>query len=192
MNRAIGRATFRIIRGDLTTLDCDAVVNAANSALAGGAGVDGAIHRRGGPSIMAECRSIIARIGRLEPGRAVITTGGDLPARHVIHTVGPVWHGGNRGEAETLASSYLESLALASRHNLATVAFPSISTGAYGYPVAQAAPVALAAIRSFLEGPSSLREVTLVLFDPGTHQVYLQAAESLFAGAPAPPPEGSP
>lgn len=131
--RVNGR-TLRLVEGDITTQQADAIVNAANSSLMGGGGVDGAIHRAGGPAIVEECRRIVAAQGFLRPGRAVITTGGRLPARHVIHTVGPVWQGGGQREADTLASAYRESLALAATHGLARVAFPSISTGAFPRP----------------------------------------------------------
>jgi O-acetyl-ADP-ribose deacetylase (regulator of RNase III) len=130
---------------DITKETTDAIVNAANSALLGGGGVDGAIHRAGGARILAECRKIASAIGRLPAGKAVITTAGRLPARHVIHTVGPVYGGGGRGEAETLASCHRESIRLADEHALSSIAFPAISTGAYGYPPGEAAKVAVAA-----------------------------------------------
>ena len=143
MEKFINRTRIKLLQGDITKEKIDAITNAANERLAGGGGVDGAIHRAGGPKIMAECDEIRARQGGCPTGQAVITTGGDLPARHVIHTVGPVWRGGNAGEPELLASCYSESLALALRHALGTVAFPSISTGVYGYPTPEAAVVAL-------------------------------------------------
>ncbi len=130
---------------DITRETTDAIVNAANSSLLGGGGVDGAIHRAGGPGILAECRQIVSKIGTLPAGQAVITTGGRLAAKHVIHTVGPIYRGGERGEAETLTSCHRESVRLADEHGLASVAFPAISTGAYGYPVTAAAPIAIAA-----------------------------------------------
>ncbi len=126
----------------------------------GGGGVDGAIHRAGGPAILNECSQIVSRIGRLETGKAVITTGGNLKAKYVIHTVGPVWRGGTKGEAELLASAYRESLKLANDHKLKSISFPSISTGAYGYPVARAAKVALHTVFDFLgEGSTSIKEI---------------------------------
>ncbi|MDP2719059.1 MAG: O-acetyl-ADP-ribose deacetylase [Dehalococcoidia bacterium] len=162
-----------LVTGDITTQDTDAIVNAANSSLMGGGGVDGAIHWAGGPAILEECREIVARQGRLPAGQAVITGGGSLKSRFVIHTVGPVWHGGSKGEAEVLAGSYGESLKLAAANNLGSVSFPSISTGAYGYPVDEAARVALNAVASFLKRePSSLKEVVFVLHDPVAFQAY--------------------
>src|SRR4030066_1369257 len=133
----IGKANLRVVRGDITEVETDAIVNAANSSLMGGGGVDGAIHRRGGPKILEECKIIRATEWPqgLPTGKAVITSAGNLKAKHVIHTVGPVWHGGNRNEAELLASAYRESLRLAAEHGLSGISFPSISTGAYGYPV---------------------------------------------------------
>lgn len=174
----VGGVRLVAVQGDITVQDVDAIVNAANPGLMGGGGVDGAIHRAGGPQIREECRAIVARQGPLPTGRAVITTGGQLKARHVIHTVGPVWHGGDRGEPELLRSAYRSSLELAARHGLATVAFPSISTGAYGYPIEQAAPVAVQAVVDFVEEraargePLSLREVRFVLFSASDFEVY--------------------
>ena len=153
----------------------DAIVNAANSSLMGGGGVDGAIHRAGGPEILDECRRIVARQGPLAPGEAVITPAGKLPSRHVIHTVGPVWSGGKRGEAETLARCYRNSLCLARAHALRTVAFPSISTGAFGYPVAEAARVALRAVREELEAAGGLDLVRWALFSDADLRAYQEA-----------------
>ena len=178
-----------LVQGDITLQSVDAIVNAANSSLLGGGGVDGAIHRAGGPAILDECRAIRARQGSLPPGQAVITTGGRLPARHVIHTVGPIWQGGAAGEAETLASCYRESLRLAVAHDLHTIAFPSISTGAFGYPVEPAATVALAAVRAFLAStaqPHTLTLVRFVLFHPDILDTYRRALAAL--SSPAPPP----
>lgn len=167
---------LRLKQGDITLEEGDAIVNAANSGLMGGGGVDGAIHRAGGPAILEENKKIVARQGPLPAGKAVMTTGGNLPAKHVIHTVGPVWQGGNRNEANTLASAYRESLKLAVASNFTRVSFPSISTGAYGYPVAKAASVALEAVAGFLKAaPGSLKEVTFVLFDVQTLDAYRQA-----------------
>ena len=170
---SIDQARLAIIQGDITRQATDAIVNAANSSLMGGGGVDGAIHRAGGPAILEECRQIMSRQGRLPTGKAVITTGGNLKARFVIHTVGPIWHGGNRGEPELLASAYQESLKVAAEHNLSSISFPSISTGAYGYPVAEAARVAIEAVASFLrERGTPIREVVFVLFDSATFESY--------------------
>jgi O-acetyl-ADP-ribose deacetylase (regulator of RNase III) len=176
----VNQAKLAVIQGDITERTTDAIVNAANSGLMGGGGVDGAIHRAGGPAILDECKQIVARQGRLPTGRAVITTGGNLPAKYVIHTVGPVWRGGNRGEADLLESAYRESLGLAAAKGLASVSFPSISTGAYGYPVAEAAGIAIRTAASFLsEQATSVREVVFVLFDQATCQAYSSALEEL-------------
>ncbi|HEY3616508.1 MAG TPA: O-acetyl-ADP-ribose deacetylase [Candidatus Sulfotelmatobacter sp.] len=164
---------------DITAETADAIVNAANSSLLGGGGVDGAIHRAGGPAVLAECRQIVSRIGTLRAGNAVITTGGRLAAKHVIHTVGPIYRGGEHGEAAILASCHRESVRLADEHGLASLAFPAISTGAYGYPVSDAAPIA---ISSTLDALASAKHVTLcrfVLFDISTVRAYQRAAEQL-------------
>ncbi len=180
MERRFGRGTVELVLGDITREACDAIVNAANASLLGGGGVDGAIHRAGGPEILAECRTIRARQGGCPTGEAVITTGGRLPARHVIHTVGPVWRGGDRGEPALLASCYTSSLRLAAGNGLRTIAFPSISTGVYGYPVEKAAPVALGAVAAFLEKEAAAPErVRFVLFDEGTFEAYRAALERL-------------
>lgn len=162
---------------DITKETTDAIVNAANSSLLGGGGVDGAIHRAGGPLILTECKTIVAKIGRLPAGQAVITSGGRLHARHVIHTVGPIY-GGSKAEAETLASCYRESIRRADEQELSSLAFPSISTGAYGYPVAEAAQVAVAAVGESLASTKSVRLVRFVLFDSATLQAYVKAGES--------------
>ena len=178
----INQATITVVQGDITTQATDAIVNAANPSLMGGGGVDGAIHRAGGPAIVDECRQIVAKQGRLPTGRAVITTGGKLKAKHVIHTVGPVWHGGSSNKAELLASAYRESLKLAAQHNLASISFPSISTGAYGYPVDEAAPVAIKAVVSFLrEQATSIKNAVFVLFDSRTYQAYGLALDEVSA-----------
>jgi len=172
----INQVKLRIIQGDITRQGTDAIVNAANPSLMGGGGVDGAIHRAGGPAILDECKQIVARQGRLPPGKAVITTGGNLKAKYVIHTVGPIWHGGNKGEPELLASAYKESLKLAAENNLNSIAFPSISTGAYGYPVNQASKLAINTVITFLShSTTSLREVVFVLFDSQTFGAYASA-----------------
>ena len=146
----------------------------------GGGGVDGAIHQAGGPAILEECRQIVSRQGRLPTGKAVITTGGNLKAKYVIHTVGPVWQGGNKREPALLASAYRESLKVATENNLTSLSFPSISTGAYGYPLADAAEIAVKTVASFLrEEGTSLKEVIFVLFDARTYETYRSALEKL-------------
>jgi O-acetyl-ADP-ribose deacetylase len=176
MEISVNKSRLLLIRGDITLQDTDAIVNAANSGLMGGGGVDGAIHRAGGPKILEECKKIVAKQGRLPTGQAVITTGGDLPAKYVIHTVGPVWHGGMNQEAELLASAYRESLKLAEKNRLKSVSFPSISTGVYGYPVEKAAVIAIKTVISFLkEEASSLQTVVFVLFDARTNEAYEKA-----------------
>jgi O-acetyl-ADP-ribose deacetylase (regulator of RNase III) len=161
---------------DITKLSVDAIANAANSTLLGGGGVDGAIHRAGGPSILQECQRIVARIGRLPAGKAVMTTGGRLPSKYVIHTVGPVWSGGNRNEAKTLASAYRESIRVADENSVTTLAFPSISTGAYRYPINDAAKVAIQTVAEALQKTSFVKEVRFALFDSSTLDVYVAAA----------------
>jgi len=164
---------------DITKETTDAIVNAANSSLLGGGGVDGAIHRAGGPAILAECKRIVAEIGRLPAGKAVITTGGRLPAKYVVHTVGPVYRDGRRGEAETLASCHRESIRVADEHGVTSLAFPAISTGAYGYPVHEAGPVAVAAVIAALRSSTHVNHVRFVLFDAPTLGAYVRAAEKL-------------
>jgi O-acetyl-ADP-ribose deacetylase (regulator of RNase III) len=169
-----GRVSVRV--GDITKESVGAVVNAANSTLLGGGGVDGAIHRAGGPQILEECREIrrTQYPEGLPAGEAVITTAGALPARHVIHTVGPIWGREGGREAELLAACYRNSLALAAAHGLDTVAFPSVSTGAYSYPREEAAKVSSAAIAEFLKGDVSVREVRLVFFSRGDMSLFLR------------------
>lgn len=159
-------------RGDITKQEVDAIVNAANSSLLGGGGVDGAIHRAGGPAILEECRAIRARQGGCETGQAVITTGGDLKARHVIHTVGPVWRGGKFNEPELLRSCYTNSLRLALENGLKTVAFPCISTGVFGYPADQAAPMAVDTVRQWTAEHPGLEEVRFVVFSAADFELY--------------------
>jgi O-acetyl-ADP-ribose deacetylase (regulator of RNase III) len=174
---------IELVRGDITRQEVDAVVNAANSSLRGGGGVDGAIHRAGGPSIMQECR----RIGGCPTGSAVITSGGELPARRVIHAVGPRWRGGGGDEPELLAGAYRSSLELAVEHGLRSVAFPSISTGAYGYPVAEAARVALKTVVDFLRAdPGALELVRFVLFTAGDLAAYEEALAQIVPEAQDP------
>jgi O-acetyl-ADP-ribose deacetylase (regulator of RNase III) len=179
MELRVGRAALELVQGDITQADVDAIVNAANSSLLGGGGVDGAIHRAGGPAILEECKKIVARIGRLPAGQAVLTTGGRLRARYVIHTVGPVWRGGGSGEAETLASCYRNSLSVAAAKGLRSVAFPSISTGAFGYPLDRAARVALAAVREGLAANPGIERARFLLFGEEAYLAYLEAAKDL-------------
>jgi len=165
-----------LFEGDITQLAVDAIANAANSALAGGGGVDGAIHRAGGPVIMAELDRIRPTLGRLPAGHAVATTAGRLPAKYVFHASGPVWHGGTRGEPEALASCYRVCLELAEERKLRSVSFPSISTGIYGYPLDLAAPLAVKAILAFLSARAvSVEQVWMVLFDRTTYAAYERA-----------------
>jgi O-acetyl-ADP-ribose deacetylase (regulator of RNase III) len=179
MEATVNKTKLSVIQGDITKQATDAIVNAANSSLMGGGGVDGAIHRAAGPTILEECKGIVARQGRLPTGKAVITTGGNLKARHVIHTVGPIWHGGSGNEADLLRSAYYQCLKLASDTKLGSISFPSISTGAYGYPVDEAAKIAVSTVVSFLkEQATSLKEVVFVLFDSRTYQSYCSALES--------------
>jgi O-acetyl-ADP-ribose deacetylase (regulator of RNase III) len=164
---------------DITAETTDAIVNAANSSLLGGGGVDGAIHRAGGPAILEECRQIVSKIGRLQAGNAVITTGGRLAARHVIHTVGPIYRGGERGEAVVLAGCHRESVRLADEHALSSLAFPAISTGAFGYPVTEAAPVAIAATLETIISAKHVTTCRFVLFDVATLRAYEHAVQKL-------------
>ena len=165
---------IRIIRGDITKQQVDAVVNAANGSLMGGGGVDGAIHRAGGKQILDDCLKIIDTHGRCQTGEAVITTGGKLPARYVIHTVGPVWYGGQKNEAQLLANCYTNSLKLAVEKGIKTIAFPNISTGIYHYPKAEAAKVAINAVQGFLHDNDAIAQVTFVCFDEENYRLYKQ------------------
>lgn len=181
MERTVNSTRICLVRGDITREETDAIVNAANSRLAGGGGVDGAIHRAGGHRIMDECRAI----GHCPTGGAVITTGGDLGARHVIHAVGPIYKDGKRNESALLESAYRTSLALALERGLRSVAFPSISTGAYGYPVDEAAVVALCAVISFARKNKGLDLVRFVLFSDHDLEAYSLALASLTREAPS-------
>ncbi len=176
----VSKATVRVLRGDITDQDTDAIVNAANSSLLGGGGVDGAIHARGGPAILAECRSLReARWPRgMPPGEAAATSGGRLRARYVIHTVGPVWQGGGAGEEEILRRCYRRSLEVAEEHGIGSVAFPSISTGAYGYPIDRAGPVAIATVEEGVARHPSIREVRFVLFSSFDLAAYSTIAKA--------------
>ena len=163
-----------LYQGDITQLDTAAIVNAANSSLLGGGGVDGAIHRAGGPAILEACRAIVAERGECPTGEAVLTTGGDLPARYVIHTVGPVWQDGSQGEAGLLARCYDNSLRLAADNQLDSVAFPGISTGVYGYPRDKAARVAVQTVREFLATHELPSTVVFVPYDGESRWIYEQ------------------
>jgi O-acetyl-ADP-ribose deacetylase len=178
----VGKASFRLVKGDITDMTTDGIVNAANHTLMGGGGVDGAIHRRGGSSILQECKRIRATQypKGLPTGQAVMTGGGNLKAKRVIHTVGPVYSGGNNNEPELLRQAYVNSLRLAFQAGLRTVAFPSISTGAYGYPVEEASRVALKAVKEFLQSEDGLDEVVFVLFGERDLAVYRLAAIEVF------------
>ncbi len=175
MEVKIGNATLSIVEGDITKEETGAIVNAANSGLRGGGGVDGAIHRAGGPAIMEECR----KIGHCPTGQAVITTGGNLKTRYVIHTVGPVWSGGNRNEAGLLKSAYLESLKLASKRGLKSLSFPAISTGAYGYPLHDAARIALKTAIDYLKEHSDIELVRFVLFGKPMYDIFTEELKKL-------------
>jgi O-acetyl-ADP-ribose deacetylase (regulator of RNase III) len=168
----IGKSLLTLLRGDITLQDTDAIVNAANSGLMGGGGVDGAIHRAGGPEILRECRSIKARRGDLPTGEAVMTTGGQLKARHVIHTVGPVWHDGMSGEDTLLTSAYRNSLTLALQNHLTTISFPSISTGVYGFPHERASRIAFTTVKQFVQANPSIHEVRFVVFTEEDERMY--------------------
>jgi len=175
----VGKTLIRLIMGDITQQETEAIVNAANSGLMGGGGVDGAIPRAGGPQILAECKEIRARQGTLPTGRAVITSGGRLKARYVIHTVGPVWSGGKRGEDELLRSAYRSSLTLAREKGIRSVSFPSISTGIYSFPVDRAARIALREVRDFVSNNPGFEEVRFVLFSAPVLKEFETAWEEI-------------
>jgi len=179
MQVMINRSKLELIEGDITLQDTEAIVNAANTGLRGGGGVDGAIHRAGGPAIMEECR----KIGGCPTGEARITTGGRLKARYVIHAVGPVYAGGQRGEALLLASAYRRSLQSASERGIKSLAFPSLSTGAYGYPLAEAAPIALRTVMDYLADHPEIELVRFVLFGQEAFRAYQQALEKILQEA---------
>lgn len=183
MELKVGEATLQLIKGDITDIETDAIVNAANSSLLGGGGVDGAIHNKGGPKILEECKRIRATEWPegLPTGKAVITSGGNLKAKYVIHTVGPVWLGGFHVEAELLKQAYKNSLKLAVAKGIKSIAFPSISTGAYGYPIEEASHVALKTVKEFLEKEDKLEKVIFVLFSDRDFEIYLETAKSILS-----------
>ncbi len=177
MRIQINHSAIELVEGDITLQDTDAIVNAANSSLLGGGGVDGAIHRAAGPELSAECRTL----GGCDTGDAKITKGYRLRAKHVIHAVGPVYHGGSHGEAELLASAYRRSLELAAEHGLKTLAFPAISTGIYGYPLEDAARVALRTILNFMQDHEEPSLVRMVLYDRRAFEVHARVLEEILA-----------
>jgi len=171
MEIKIGNATINLLEGDITSQDTDAIVNAANRSLLGGGGVDGAIHRAAGPQLLAECRTL----GGCETGDAKITKGYNLNARHVIHTVGPIYHSSGKKAPELLASCYRRSLEVASQNKLKSIAFPSISTGAYGYPLEEAAPIAIKTVMDYMKAHPDIQLVRFVLFGRDAYQAYEKA-----------------
>lgn len=181
MEFKFGNATIQIINSDITDIDADAIVNAANSTLLGGAGVDGAIHSKGGPKILEECKHIRATEwpDGLPTGNAVITSGGNLKAKYVIHTVGPIWRGGFYNEAKLLRAAYWNSMKLASTNNLKSIAFPSISTGSYNYPTEQASQIAINAIKDYLKKENKIETVILALYSDKNLEIYTKTAEAL-------------
>lgn len=172
------KAKINIIKGDITKQHIDAIVNAANSSLMGGGGVDGAIHRAGGPKILEECRAIVAKQGGCKTGEAVITSGGNLPAKFVIHTVGPVWNGGRNNEEQLLANAYFNSLKLALQNNILSIAFPNISTGIYGFPKNKAATIALNTVKDFIKTKNTIKEILFVCYDEENLLLYEQLHHS--------------
>jgi O-acetyl-ADP-ribose deacetylase (regulator of RNase III) len=171
-NITVGKTRLVLKQGDITFEDTGAIVNAANSSLMGGGGVDGAIHRAGGPQILEECRKIRQQRGELPTGEAVLTEGGNLKAQYVIHTVGPVWHGGANDEDRLLAHAYRNCLTLATEYNITSIAFPSISTGVYGFPIKRAAHIAVRTVSDFVKDHGEIREVRFIVFSDSDHEVY--------------------
>lgn len=182
MELLVGARALTLVHGDITRIAADAIVNAANEALVGGGGVDGAIHRVGGPAIMADLRTRYGPSRHCPTGSAVITVAGNLPARWVIHAVGPVWHGGGRGEARLLESAYRTSLRLAAEAGARSVTLPSISTGVYGYPLRLAAPIAVAAARDHLAGDTPIDRITFVLFSADALAAFEEALQEVAEG----------
>ena len=181
MEITIGNSKLKLVQGDITDQETEAIVNAANPSLMGGGGVDGAIHRKGGPRILEECKKIRETEWPegLPTGKAVITSGGRLKARYVVHTVGPIWRGGNRDEPKLLSNAYRNSLELAVTRGLKTIAFPSISTGAYGFPIEKASRIALKTVKSFLDEKDGLEEVRFVLFSRLDLETYEEAIKEI-------------
>ncbi len=175
----ISKQNIRVIKGDITKESVDAIVNAANSSLMGGGGVDGAIHRAGGKRILEECMEIISRQGKCNTGEAVITSGGNLPARYVIHTVGPVWNGGNNQERQKLKNCYNNSLELALKHGIQSIAFPNISTGIYRFPKEDAARIAFTTVKNFLEVTPIAIDVSFICYDDENFALYQQLHQQL-------------
>ena len=173
-NITVGNTSLVLKQGDITLEDVDAIVNAANSSLMGGGGVDGAIHRAGGPKILEECRRIRQKRGELPTGEAVITSGGNLKARHVIHTVGPVWRAGMHDEDRLLGNAYRNSLTLAIEHKITSIAFPSISTGVYGFPIERAARISVQTVSEFVRWYSNIREARFIVFSDNDYHVYAE------------------
>jgi O-acetyl-ADP-ribose deacetylase len=180
--RLVGGRILAVVQGDITTIPADAIVNAANSALVGGGGVDGAIHRAGGPAIMADLRARYGADRRCPTGSAALTVAGDLPARWVVHAVGPIWRDGGSGEAELLAAAYRAALDRAREAGARSVTMPSISTGVYGYPVTLAAPIALGAARDHLLGATTVGRISFVLYSMGVLEVFAAAMGRLDPG----------
>lgn len=177
--REIFTMKIELIKGDIIKINADAIVNAANSSLMGGGGVDGAIHRAGGPAILEECRKIVARQGGCKTGEAVITTAGNLPAKFVIHTVGPVWNGGHQNEKELLANCYTNSLRLALEKSCKTIAFPAISTGIYRFPKPEAATIAVKTVADFLQKNRGIEKVIFVCFDDENYHLIKQRIDAV-------------
>lgn len=166
------KAVIELVLGDITAMEVEAIVNAANASLMGGGGVDGAIHRKGGAAILADCIKIRARQGGCKTGEAVVTTAGNLAAMYVIHTVGPVWHNGTFNEPQSLQNCYLNSLRLADQLGLKSIAFPNISTGVYGYPKEAAADLAIQTVLAYVKGQTQLQRIVFVCFDPDNYAIY--------------------
>jgi O-acetyl-ADP-ribose deacetylase len=178
------KSALELVVGDITDETTDAIVNAANSSLLGGGGVDGAIHRAAGPSLLAECKKIREQRGPLPAGQAVSTSGANLKARYVVHTVGPVWQGGTRNEPQVLESCYCHAIEEANRRSCASISFPSVSTGAFGYPVHDAAQIAIRTVADLLQSPEWVKLVRFVLFDDRTFKAYARAADELSRSFP--------